>query len=170
MRVKVKIDSIEEDSIIFFKKVATYRIESEAEYPGTLIIVKRKLKDFEKLWEIMTENYPSQLIPPLPDSSGTKITRNSLFFYLKHHVEKPEIKAKLLTISLQCTLSHSILKEDEYFKEFLIAADINEKIPLIKNIEAPVQVRADYFSGRWMRVGGGKRMAKDQAYIKVRMN
>lgn len=76
MPVKVKVDSIEEDPIIFFKNFTIYRIESEseleleAENKSSLITVKRRIKDFEKLWEIMERNYPSQLIPPLPDSAG----------------------------------------------------------------------------------------------------
>ena len=74
VKVKVKVDSIEDDPIIFFKKVTIYRIEFEAEadFDGglPLITVKRKMKEFEKLWEIMERIYPSQLIPPLPDSTG----------------------------------------------------------------------------------------------------
>lgn len=78
------------------------------------------------------------------------------------------MKAKLLTQSLQTTLSHPILREDEYFKEFLVAADFGEKIPLIKNVEAPVQVKAEYFGGKWARIGGNtQQMARDLAYIKV---
>lgn len=71
VRVKVKFDSIEEDPIIFFKKVSIYRIESDEE--GTIITVKRRMKEFEKLWEIMERIYPSQLIPPLPDSKGERV-------------------------------------------------------------------------------------------------
>lgn len=77
------------------------------------------------------------------------------------------MKARLLTFTLQSTLAHPILREDEYFKEFFIAADFGEKIPLIKNVEAPVQVKAEYFGGKWVRIGGNKQMAKDHAYIKV---
>ena len=71
VRVKVKFDSIEEDPIIFFKKVSIYRIESDEE--GTIITVKRRMKEFEKLWEIMERIYPSQLIPPLPDFKGERV-------------------------------------------------------------------------------------------------
>ena len=64
----MKVDSIEDDPIIFFKKVTIYRIESESEDESTT--VKRRMKEFEKLWEIMERIYPSQLIPPLPPSAG----------------------------------------------------------------------------------------------------
>ena len=65
-----------------------------------------------------------------------------------------------------------ILHSDEYFKEFLLAADFGEKIPLIKNIEPPVIVKGEYFGGRWSRIGGsgGSGMARDQSYIRVLKN
>ena len=75
----------------------------------------------------------------------------------------------MLTIALQCALSHPILHSDEYFKEFLLAADFGEKIPLIKNVEPPVIVKGEYFGGRWSRIGGGG-MARDQSYIRVLKN
>lgn len=82
MRVKVKVDSIEDDPILFFKKFTIYRIESETnDAECTLIIVKRRMKEFEKLWEIMERNYPSQLIPPLPDSTGTDFDNNMFISY-----------------------------------------------------------------------------------------
>jgi hypothetical protein len=33
--------------------------------------VERKMSEFHQLWDLLKENYPSQIIPPLPDGNKT---------------------------------------------------------------------------------------------------
>jgi len=56
---------------------------------------------------------------------------------------------ELLNLALQAAFDHEILKEDEYLKSFLIVKVFSDCVQLIKNVEAPVQVKKEYFGGKW---------------------
>ena len=56
---------------------------------------------------------------------------------------------ELLNLALQAALDHEILKEDEYLKSFLVVKVFSDCVQLIKNVEAPVQVKKEYFGGKW---------------------
>ena len=67
MKINIKFLRLEDDEILFFKKHSIYRIETEFE-DGTVCVVERRMSDFQQFWSLLKEIYPSQLIPPLPDS------------------------------------------------------------------------------------------------------
>lgn len=67
MRINVKFVRTEEDQIFFFKNYSIYRVESDFG-DGEIYAVERRMSEFQKLWELLEEIYPSQLIPPLPES------------------------------------------------------------------------------------------------------
>jgi hypothetical protein len=52
-------------------------------------------------------------------------------------------------LALQAAFDHEILKEDEYLKSFLSVEVFSDCVQLIKNVEAPVQVKKEYFGGKW---------------------
>ena len=71
-----KIKSNEDESVlmsVFSKKYTLYEIETEFE-DETKFIVERRMSDFKRLWILLKETYPAQIIPPLPECSftGTK--------------------------------------------------------------------------------------------------
>ena len=67
MKIVIKFLRVEEDEIFFFKNYSIYRIESEFE-DGEICSVERRMSEFQQLWDLLKEIYPSQLIPPLPES------------------------------------------------------------------------------------------------------
>ena len=72
-KVNVSFKRIEnENSLlpVFSKKFTMYQIETEFE-DETKFIVERRMSDFEKLWKLLKETYPAQIIPPLPECSFT---------------------------------------------------------------------------------------------------
>lgn len=73
---------------------------------------------------------------------------------------------ELLKFALQAAFDHEILSQDEYLKAFLCVKTFSECVPLIKNVEAPVQLKKEYFGGKWSF--GNKNMTRDYQYQKVK--
>lgn len=55
----------------------------------------------------------------------------------------------LLKLALEAAFDHEILREDEYLKSFLCVEVFSNCVQLIKNVEPPVQVKKEYFGGKW---------------------
>lgn len=138
----------------FFKSFSIYRIETtEATCNFT---VQRRSDDFSQLWKILKELYPAQIIPPLPEYS--------ILSSLGRGNESSTVREResLLKMCLQAVLDHFVLREDEYLRAFLTMEQFAESVPLIKNIEPPIQLKRDYF--KWSI---SRKMAKDLQYQKV---
>lgn len=112
----------------FLKKKSIYRVESVSE-DGEICVVEREMSEFQRLWEILEGIYPSQLVPPLPSESHGKV--------------------ESLKLTLQAAFDHEILCQDEYLKAFLCVERFAGSVPLIKNVEPPVQVKKEFFGGKW---------------------
>lgn len=72
VNVSFKKDIENENSLlaVFSKKFTLYQIETEFD-DETKFLVERRMSDFERLWRLLKENYPAQIIPPLPECSFT---------------------------------------------------------------------------------------------------
>lgn len=140
MIVNVQFLRIEES---FLRKNSIYRVESVAE-DGEICVVEREMSEFQRLWDILEGIYPSQLIPPLPSES----------------------QANSLKLTLQAAFDHEILSQDEYLKAFVCVERFVESVPLIKNVEPPVQVRKEFFGRKLQLPMTGK--TKKAAKVKPR--
>lgn len=123
----------------FFKKEAIFMVSNS---------IERKLSEFFQLWELLERIYPTQVIPPLPKT-----------------VKEPKTLENLINFALEAVEEHPILSEDEYFKTFLEAKNYAELVPMIKNVDGPIQIKAEYFKRLW-RIGGTE-MTKDIQYQEV---
>lgn len=141
--VDVKFKRIEE---FFFRKDVIFCVNET---------IERKYSEFLQLWELLERIYPSQVIPPLPET-------------LK---DDPLIFENQINLALEALHDHPILREDEYFKTFLEVAKYAELVPMIKNVEAPVQTKREYFKRGWGIINKGSNgMSKDDQYQKVKDN
>ena len=132
MIINVQFLRVEESLL---KKRSIYRVESVSE-DGEICVVEREMSEFQRLWKILEVIYPSQLIPPLPAESHQKV--------------------ESLKLTLQAAFDHEILSQDEYLKAFVFVERFVETVPLIKNVEPPVQMRKEFFGGKWQFIISGK--------------
>lgn len=124
---------------LFFGKEAIFLVTES---------IERRLSEFVQLWALLERIYPSQVIPPLPEIS-----------------KDPIILETLLNLSVEAVLDHPILREDEYFNSFMEVEEYADVLPMIKNVEAPVETKREYFKRTWRM--GGSEMAKDNQFKKV---
>lgn len=127
--------------MFFAKKEAIFTINFEGNR-----VVERRFREFHQLWQLLQQIYPSQVIPPLPSENSQE---------------------KWLNYAMEAMLSHPIVREDEYFKTFLQVENYEELVPMIRNVEAPVAIKREYFCGRkWWKTGSSG-MPRDLQYQRV---
>lgn len=148
----VKFKCFNEDKMkmmkkIFFGKEAIFQVIN-LESGG---MVERGMKDFTSLRKILEKIYPSQVVPPLPESYSDE-------------------SEKLINYWIQLMKEHSIFREDEYFKSFLESDRYEEILPMIKNIEPPVFVPVEYLQKRFnsLFVDESNGIPNDFQYQKVK--
>ena len=90
-------------------------------------------------------------------------------FFIFHEGRRKSVslRERQLETALKAVSDHPILNRDEYFKSFLVVNRFDEYLPMVKNVESPLELKKEYF--RW-RIGGGtnSNYTKEIGHVKVK--